>query len=117
MVVQSSHVILYLTSMEPTTSSKTQQKVLVQSSQTVLNICGTNSFINNSVGHDGGAIVALNNSVLNFIGTNNFINNSAYWFGGAIYKYDNILTFSGTSNFINNSASSGGAICANVNSH
>ena len=68
------------------------------------------------MGHDGGAIVAINNSVLNFIGTNNFINNSGYWSGGAIYQYDNIVTFSRTSNFKNNSASSGGAICANFNS-
>ena len=36
MVVQSSHTILYLTSVESTTLPKTQQNMLVQSSQTTL---------------------------------------------------------------------------------
>jgi len=91
MVVQSSHTILYLTSVESTTLPKTQQNMLVQSSQTTLylyNFCGTNSFIKNSVPHYGGAIASLGNTALSFTGTNNFISNSGRNGGVTIIKYN-----------------------------
>ena len=82
---------------------------------TELTFTGINNFINNSVDQKGGAICA-NYTTLTFSGNNNFINNSAD-FGGAIQTYiNNALNISGTSNFINNSASTGGAICAILNS-
>ena len=80
MVVQSTHyTILYLASVEPTTL-----------------------FINNSA--------YFNNIVLNLSGTNNFINNSAPNSGGAISADNTVVSFNGTSHFNNNSALDGGAI-------
>ena len=82
---------------------------------TVLNISGTNNFINNSA-EDGGAIY-VHNTRVSFSGTNNFINNVATGDGGAIYaSHTTQVSFSGNSNFINNSAArNGGAIYTSHN--
>ena len=115
--VQFHHLaILYLASMEPATSSTTQQVFLVstqqmvvmvvqsytyQSHNTVLSFKGISNFINNSADW-GGAISTISNSVFSFNGISNFINNSAEW-GGAIHTlFRNTLTFNGTIYIANN---------------
>ena len=83
----------------------------IYTSDTVFRFSGTNNFINNSAGVNGGVILAHENNVLSFSGINNFINNSADG-GGGVYlaNANTILNFSGTNNFINNSASTGGGV-------
>ena len=107
-------------SMEPTTSSTTQQQNLVAHSYTdnvILSSKGSNNFINNPANNtSGGAIHAVINTTMDFIGTSIFSHNSAEFSGGAfVTVHKVVLTFTGTSNFLNNSATTGGAICAVVN--
>ena len=84
--------ILYLLSMEATTSLTTH---------------------NSAVHNHGGAIFMKHNIVLTFNGSNYFFNNSA-GIGGVIYAgYNMSMSFSGTSSFSSNSAMYGGAISAN----
>ena len=89
---------------------------IVASYKTVLNLSGTNNFINNSA-YLGGAIFTITNTVLSFNGTNSFVNNVARnGNGGAIATNNTLLTFNGTTHFINNSARVGGAIYTNTSS-
>ncbi|WP_409199296.1 hypothetical protein [Methanobrevibacter sp. DSM 116169] len=73
----------------------------------ILNIIGTNYFINNYA-TTGGAINGGN--LINISGNNSFINNRANQrgFGGAIHGRN--LEIYGTNTFLNNSAYSGGAL-------
>ena len=104
--------MLCLPSVELTTSSTTQQNMVVQLRHIKL-IClpfsGTNNFINNSAEY-GGAVETYQIDMLTFNGTNNFINNMA-GAGGAIYaQKSKLLSFTGTSSFCHNAAAEfGGA--------
>ena len=75
----------------------------------IVNFCGSNSFINNSATCRGGAI-ALNNCITNINGNTVFINNTATM-GGAIFILNGNYSVSGNISFIEITAfDEGGAI-------
>ena len=86
----------YLPSVEPITSSITQQNWF---DNVVLNFNGTNNFTDNSAKSSG--VIAASTS-LSFSGTSSFCNNFAVQGGGISAIHKSTLMFNGNCSFINN---------------
>ena len=118
MVVQSVQPMQYLPSVQPTTSSATQQMdalvMVVQSALhffVMLYLFSMEPTTSLATQQTVVVISADFNTSLAFIGTTGFSNNSANHNGGAIYaETESLLKFTGISDYITNIAYNGGAI-------